>query len=84
MRFNMSVKLDYEKLEAMKERVKVTIRGDNSSDGEATLASIKSWAFERTRVHESEIAIRVEFADSSLVSIRTEVSATEMLMNLAI
>jgi hypothetical protein len=48
MRFNMSVKLDYEKLEAMKERVKVTIRGDNSSDGEATLASIKSWAFERT------------------------------------
>ena len=59
----------------MKESIKVTIRGDNSSDGEPTLASIKSWAFERTRVHESEITIRLEFVESSLVSIRSEVSA---------
>ena len=48
----MSVKADFELLEAMKESIKVTIRGDNSSDGEPTLASIKSWAFEKTRVHE--------------------------------
>ena len=71
----MSVKADFELLEAMKETIKVTIRGDNSSDGEPTLASIKSWAFEKTRVHESEITIRVEFAESSFVSIRSEVSS---------
>ena len=75
MRFNMSVKADYETLEAMKERIKVTIRGDNSSDSEPTLASIKSWAFEKTREYESEITIRVEFTQSSLVSLRSEVSA---------
>jgi hypothetical protein len=75
MRFNMSVKADYKTLEAMKDRIKVTIRGDTSSDGEPTLASIKTWAFEKTRVHESEITIRIEFAENSLVSIRSEVSA---------
>jgi hypothetical protein len=75
LRFNMSVKADYETLEAMKERIKVTIRGDNSSDSEPTLASIKSWDFEKTREYESEITIRVEFTESSLVSIRSEVSA---------
>jgi hypothetical protein len=48
----MSIKADYEQLEAMKERIKVTIRGDKSSDGEPTLASIKSWEFEKTRVNE--------------------------------
>ena len=74
MRFNMSIKADYDLLETMKERIKVSIRAENSSDAEPTLASIKSWGFERTRVHESEIAIRVEFAESSLVSIRSEVS----------
>jgi hypothetical protein len=55
----MSVKADYEKLEVMKERIKVTIRGENSSDGEPTLASIKSWEFDKTRVHETDIIIRV-------------------------
>ena len=75
LRFNMSIKADYEKLEAMKESIKVMIRGDNSSDGEMTLASIKSWEFEKTRVHESDIIIRVEFAESRLVSISSEVSA---------
>ena len=59
MRFNMSVKADYEYLEAMKDRIKVTIRGDNSSDGELTLASIKMWAFVKSTVHESEITIRI-------------------------
>jgi hypothetical protein len=43
----------------MKERIKVTIRGDNSSYGEPSLASIKSWEFEKTRLHDSEITIRV-------------------------
>ena len=75
MRFNMSIKADYDLLETMKESIKVSIRRDNSSDGEPTEASIKSWAFERTRVHESEIAIRIVFAESSLVSIRSEVNA---------
>jgi hypothetical protein len=72
----MSVIADYEQLKAMKERIKVTIRGDNSSDEETTLASIKSWEFEKTRVHESEIIIRVEFIESRLVSLRSEVSAS--------
>ena len=76
MRFNMSINGDYDKLEAIKERIKVTIREDNSLDGEPTLASIKSWAFEKTRVHDQEIIIRVEFAESRLVSIRSEVSAS--------
>ena len=52
LRFNMSINGDYDKLEAIKERIKVSIRGDKSLDGEPTLASIKSWAFEKTRVHE--------------------------------
>jgi hypothetical protein len=43
----------------MKERIKVTIRGENSSDGEPTLVSMISWEFEKTRVHDSEITIRV-------------------------
>ena len=64
----MSVKADYKYLEAMKDRIKVIIRGDNSSDVELTLASIKSWAFEKSTIHESEIIIRIDFAESSLVS----------------
>lgn len=74
LRYNMSIKADYDLLEEMKESIKVSIRRHSSSNAEPTLASIKSWAFERQRAHESEIAIRVEFAESSLVSTRSEVS----------
>jgi hypothetical protein len=69
----MSIKADYDLLEEMKESIKVSIRRHSSSNAEPTLASIKSWGFERRRVHESEIVIRVEFAGSSLVSTRSEV-----------